>query len=230
MRHQGASKLVIFGTGRGGSTALRYFLSDSQHEVAAFIVDRKFMDGDTFAGHPVCALDEIVDRYPPSEVKAFVALGAARMNGSRRDKYAQLRSLGYSFVSYVHSSNSLEGRCNVGENCFILENQVVNFETSIGNNVVMWAGSHIGDRSSINDHVHLGAHVVINGDVTIGEGAYLGSNCTISHSVTVGAYSFIGANALISSNTSERAVHVVEPTPAAEIDSMRFMRLMRTSV
>ena len=73
----------------------------------------------------------------------------------------------------------------------------------------------------------LAAHVVLNGDVTIGEYAYLGSNCNISNGVHVGAQSFIGANALITQDTRERAVHIVEATPAAGIDSLRFIRLLK---
>ena len=68
---------------------------------------------------------------------------------------------------------------------------------------------------------------MLNGDVTIGEYAYLGSNCNISNSVHVGRQSFIGANALITQDTAERAVHVVEATPAAGIDSLRFIKLLK---
>jgi acetyltransferase-like isoleucine patch superfamily enzyme len=71
---------------------------------------------------------------------------------------------------------------------------------------------------------------VINGDVEIGEACYLGSNCNIANGVKVGRQSFIGANALINQNTKDQSVHVVQPTPAAEIDSLRFIRLIRTPI
>lgn len=222
-----AKKILVFGVGRGADTARRYFQSDTPHEIAAYVVDRQYLRADTFGGRPVVALDEAVARFSPKEVFAFAPLGAARMNALRKEKYELLKSLGYRFVSYIHSSNSVAGRCDIGENCFILENQSLNFETVIGNNVVMWSSCQLGDRSRIGDHAYLGAHVVINGDVEIGESAYLGSNCTISHGIRVGHRSFIGANALISQHTKDDSVHVVESTPAAEIDSTRFVRLLR---
>ena len=180
-----------------------------------------------FNGRPVIALDEVSSKFPPDDFLAFVPLGSARMNMLRAEKYELLKSLGYRFASYVHGSNQVKGRCEIGDNCFILENQSVNFDAVIGNNVVVWSGCQIGDRSRIGDHAFLAAHVVLNGDVSIGEYAYLGSNCNISNRVQIGRQSFIGANALITRDTTERAVHVVEATPAAGIDSLRFTRLLK---
>jgi sugar O-acyltransferase (sialic acid O-acetyltransferase NeuD family) len=222
--------ILIFGTGRGANTARRYFQWDTPHQVVGYVVDREFQSISMFNDCRVVTVDEAVTVFPPEDVLAFVPLGAAKMNQLRAEKYALLKSLGYRFVSYVHSSNKLEGRCDIGENCFILENQSINFDVMIGDNVVVWSGCQIGDRSRIGDHVFMGSHVVINGDAEIGDNAYLGSNCTVSNGVHVAPQSFIGANALISQNTSERAVHIVEPTPAAEIDSLRFMRLIRGTI
>ncbi|MEI9924748.1 MAG: acetyltransferase [Bradyrhizobium sp.] len=220
-------RILIFGTGKGSDTARRYFELDSPHEIVGYVVDREFLTSPSFNGRPVVAVDEAVARFPPGDVLAFVPLGSARMNLLRTEKYELLKSLGYRFVTYVHASNKLEGHCEIGENCFILENQSVNFDAVIGNNVVIWSGCQIGDRSRIGDHAFLAAHVVLNGDATVGELAYLGSNCNISNSVHVGRQSFIGANALITQDTKERAVHVVEGTPAAGIDSLRFVRLLK---
>lgn len=220
-------KIVIFGVGRGADTARRYFQSDTPHDIVGYVVDREYLASDSFHDRPVVAVDDAVQRFPPGDVFAFVLMGARRMNALRAAKYQLLRSLGYRAVSYVHSSNHIEGKCEIGENCFILERQTLNFDAVIGDNVVMWSGCHVGDRSRIRDNVYMGAHVVINGDVEIGDSSYLGSNCTISHGIRVGPGSFIGANALISQDTKDRSVHVVAPTSAADIDSMRFVTLLR---
>jgi sugar O-acyltransferase (sialic acid O-acetyltransferase NeuD family) len=220
-------RIVMFGTGIGAETARRYFEHDSPHEIVGYIVDREFLSASTFNGRPVAAVDEAVTIFPPDEVLAFVPLGSSRMNILRTEKYQLMKSIGYRFVTYVHASNQLKGHCEIGENCFILENQSVNFDAAIGNNVVVWSGCQVGDRSRIGDHAFLAAQVVLNGDVTIGDYAYLGSNCNICNGVHVGAQSFIGANALITQNTKERAVHIVEATPDAGIDSLRFVRLLK---
>jgi sugar O-acyltransferase (sialic acid O-acetyltransferase NeuD family) len=221
-------RIVIFGIGTGADTARRYFERDSPHQVVGYLVDREFLVAATFHGRPVVAIEDAVATFSPDDVLAFVPLGSSRMNMLRAEKYQLLQSLGYRFATYVHASNRFEGHCEIGENCFILENQSVNFDAAIGNNVVIWSGCQIGDRSQIGDHAFLAAHVVLNGDVTIGEYAYLGSNCNISNGVHVARQSFIGANALITKDTRECAVHVVEATPPAQIDSLRFVRLLKS--
>jgi len=227
---QQAQRIVVFGVGRGADTARRYIQSDTPHEIVGYVVDPEYLTSTSFQGRPVVATDKAIASFPPQDTLAFVPMGAVRMNAQRREKYEALKSLGYRFFSYVHSSNLVEGRCEIGENCFILENQSLNFDTGIGDNVVMWSGCQLGDRSRIGNDAYLGAHVVINGDVVIGDGSYLGSNCTISHGIRIGPESFIGANALISENTKARSVHVVPSTPALEIDSVRFMKLLRSKV
>src|SRR5215472_17713659 len=115
-----AKRIVIFGIGKGADAARRYFEWDTPHQIAGYVVDREFLTTPAFRDHPVIAVDEAVKVFPPDDVFAFVPLGATRMNTLRAEKYALLKSLGYRFVSYVHSSNKLLGHCEIGENCFIL--------------------------------------------------------------------------------------------------------------
>jgi sugar O-acyltransferase (sialic acid O-acetyltransferase NeuD family) len=223
-------QIVIFGAGQAAVTATRYFHADTAHRVVGYAVDAEFLKAGDLLGSPVVAIEEVVQRFPPDQVFAFVPMGAARMNQVRTDKYALMKSLGYRFVSYVHSSNDVHEKGSVGENCFILERQTTNYDCAIGDNVVMWSGCHIGDGSRIGDNCFLGSHVVVNGFVDVGVGSYLSSNCTLAHGIKLGARCFIGANALIASDTAEGAVHVVEPTPALGIDSKRFVKLLRHDI
>lgn len=226
MSHE-RKQILIFGVGRGADTARRYIQSDTQYDIVGYVVDPQYLNAPVFHDRPVVTIDDATRAFPQEKVCAFVPMGAARMSAQRTEKYQLLKSLGYRFISYVHSSNAGAQHTEIGENCFILENQSLNFDAAIGDNVVMWSGCQIGDRSRVGNNVYTGAHVVINGDVEIGEGSYLGSNCTISHGVHIGARSFIGANALISQDTKEGSVYVVNPTPPVEIDSARFMKLLR---
>lgn len=223
-------RIVIFGTGRAAATAERYFRADTPHEVVAYTVDPDYLKKNEFSGRPVVPVNEVVRKFPPSDVYAFVPMGAARMNEVRAEKYALLKSFGYRFVSYVHSSNDVYEKGTVGENCFILERQTTNYDCAIGNNVMMWSGCHIGDGSRIGDDCFLGSHVVVNGFVEVGRGCYLASNCTITGGVKLGSQSFVGANVLITRSTAERTVHVAEPPAALDMDSLRFLKLLRYDV
>jgi UDP-3-O-[3-hydroxymyristoyl] glucosamine N-acyltransferase len=180
-----------------------------------------------FQGREVVALENLRPRYPPTQVKCFVALGFRQMNGLRAAKFDAIRSMGYSCVSYVAPSNLLPAETAVGQNCFILANQSIDRNVEIDDNVTIWSGCHIGDRSRINSHTWLSSQVCLNGDVIVEERCFLASNCTVGPSVRLGTRTFVGANALITKDTEIGAVHVVAATHAQAVDSERFMHLLR---
>src|SRR5262245_55450843 len=97
------AKLVIIGAGDIARLARYYFEHDSDHQVAAFAVDREYLSGTEFQGLPLLSIDEMTGRYPAAEYAAFVALSYARMNRSRAAKYAEAKANGYRLVSYLSS-------------------------------------------------------------------------------------------------------------------------------
>src|SRR5437868_1483713 len=94
-------RLVIYGTGDVAQLAHHYFTRDTEYEVAAFTVDAEFATSPEFCGRPVVPFDRLVDAHPPDGYEMFVALGYARVNGLRRDKYAASKALGYRCATYV---------------------------------------------------------------------------------------------------------------------------------
>src|SRR5262245_25119024 len=100
-----SKRILIFGLGRGADTARRYFEWDTSHNIVGYVVDPEYVQSAEFHGRPVVAMTNVVSTFPPADIFAFVPMGAARMNALRTEKYMALKSLGYRFVSYVHSSN-----------------------------------------------------------------------------------------------------------------------------
>jgi sugar O-acyltransferase (sialic acid O-acetyltransferase NeuD family) len=216
----------LFGVGGGADTACRYFTKDSDHQVVAYTLDADRRDRSVHNGCPVVDFETVQDSYPPDEYKMFILLSFDGMNELRIKKYEQARAKGYSFVSYVASNISRLEELQVGQNCFILENQTLNFDVKIGDNVVMWSGNHVGDRSTIGDHVWISSQVAIGGDVTIGTSCFIGMHATIGHGVSIGDMNFIGAGSLITKNTKNDAVYVQPSTKALQMDSKDFARII----
>jgi sugar O-acyltransferase (sialic acid O-acetyltransferase NeuD family) len=203
------AQLLIFGAGDVARLANFYFRTDSPHQVAAFVVDAAFKSADAFDSLPLVSFDEAIERYPPGDYAAFVAIGYARMNRLRKDKYDQMRAAGYSLVSYISS------RCTYlttppGDNCFILEDNTVQPFVSIGNDVTLWSGNHIGHDSIIEDHCFITSHVVVSGHVRIGTGSFLGVNATLRNAITIAPESLIVAGAVITKNTTPKGVYYPE--------------------
>jgi sugar O-acyltransferase (sialic acid O-acetyltransferase NeuD family) len=220
------SKVILFGTGRGADVAFRFLKRDSDHEVCGFSTDRKYITTDSYHDLPVVAFEDVEQRFPPDQYKMLVLLGYQKMNGLRSEKYLAAKAKGYSFISYVNSQFYRAEDLNVGENCFILDNQSISLDVRIGNNVVMWSSNHIGDLSTIGDHSWLASHVTVAAEVEVQPYCFLGIGATIGNKIKLGRRTFVGANALVASDTAESSVQVSPMAEGMDLDSGAFMRIM----
>ena len=220
------SKVVLFGTGRGADVAFRFLKRDTDHEVCGFSTDLRYIERDTFHELPVVAFESVEQRFPPDQYKFLILLGYQRMNGLRAEKYLAAKAKGYSFISYINSQFYRAEDLNIGENCFILDNQSISLDVKIGNNVVMWSSNHVGDLSTIGDHSWLASHVTVAAEVNVQPYCFLGIGATIGNRLMLGERTFVGANALVASNTEENSVHVSSTSEAVDLESGTFMRVM----
>jgi UDP-3-O-[3-hydroxymyristoyl] glucosamine N-acyltransferase len=102
----------------------------------------------------------------------------------------------------------------VGDNCFILENNVIQPFVRVGNNVTLWSGNHIGHHSTIGDHCFISSHVVISGSCEIGENCFLGVNATVRDNVKLGPFVVASSGAILMEDCPERTV--VTPTKSMQ--------------
>ena len=135
----------------------------------AFTVDDRYVQGPAHRGLPLVPFEEVERRFPPDDFRMLILLGYQSMNGLRADKYRQAKAKGYTLESYVASDIFRVDPLNIGENCFIMDNQSISLDVRIGNDVVMWSSNHIGDLSTIEDHAWISSHATLAAQVTIGE-------------------------------------------------------------
>ena len=218
-------RLIIFGTGEVAQLAWHYFSFDSPYEVVAFTVDRNFIEHHEFCGLPVIPFDEIANRCLASDHAMFIALGYSKLNRLRREKYLAAKSLGYHIASYLSSRASYLSSNEIGENCFILEDNTIQPFVSIGNNVTLWSGNHIGHHSSIQDHCFLASHIVVSGGVEIGESCFIGVNATLRDHISVGELCVIGAGALLVADAEPGGVYLGQATERSRIPSSRLRKI-----
>jgi sugar O-acyltransferase (sialic acid O-acetyltransferase NeuD family) len=204
------AQLLIFGSGDIARLAHFYFTSDTNHEVAAFVVDREYRQADRFMGLPVCNADEVAQRYPPDEYDMFVALSYAKMNRVRAEKYEAMRAAGYRLVSYVSSRCTYLSLTQPGDNCFILEDNTIQPFVTIGSNVTVWSGNHIGHDATIEDHCFITSHVVVSGHVRVGAYSFIGVNATLRNSITIAPATLVGAGSVIMKDTKPKGVYMPE--------------------
>lgn len=192
-----AQKLIIVGDSYFAEVAYEYFTHDSEYEIVAFSVEQAYIKRTTLFDLPIVPFETLDVHYQPSEHKFFVAIVYTQLNRLRARLYQEAKGKGYSPASYVSSSAFVWSNCEIGEHCFIFEENVIQPFVKIGSNVVLWSGNHIGHHSRIKDHCFISSHVVISGLCEIGANCFMGVNSTVADTVKVGRNCLIGAGALI---------------------------------
>ncbi len=218
-------QVVIFGLGDFASVACVYLEQDSPYKVAAFTAHQKFIHAPHLLGKPVVPFERLEEQFPPQQYDMFVAIGFKRLNKARAEIYDLCKSRGYTLISYVNSKAIHWGEIQIGDNCFILENNVIQPFATIGNDVVVWSGNHIGHHATIGDHVFIASHAVISGRVGVGSHCFIGVNATIRDGVTIAPECVIGAGALILKDTEAQGVYGVHGTEAAAFKSSKLKNL-----
>jgi sugar O-acyltransferase (sialic acid O-acetyltransferase NeuD family) len=210
-------RLIVYGTGLIAEVAAFYFERDSAYQVAAFANAREFITEDAFAGRPVVPFEDVVATHSPAEYDLFVALGYKNTNQVRQARYAEAKAKGYDLATYVSSRATYYGT-PVGDNCFILEDNVIQPFVTIGNNVTLWSGNHIGHHTAVRDHCFISSHVVVSGSCEIGENCFLGVNSTLRDNITLGRFVVVAAGATVMKDCPERTLVLAPASSYKTID------------
>jgi sugar O-acyltransferase (sialic acid O-acetyltransferase NeuD family) len=198
-------KLVIVGDSAFAEIAYEYFTQDSDYEVVAFSVERDYLTRDSLAGVPLFPFEELVERYPPREHDVYVATVYTQLNRLRTRLANTAQERGYALASYVSSRAFVWPNVELGEHCFIFENNVVQPFVRLGRNVVLWSGNHIGHHSTIGDNCFVSSHVVVSGFVTIGRNCFLGVNSTFANDLTIGDDVWVGPHVVVTKDVDSAA-------------------------
>ena len=217
--------IVIVGNGEIAEMACEYFDYDSDREVAGFVIGADYIKSPTLMDRPVTALAEMAQLYPPDAFDAFVAIGDAQLNRVRRRHVDQCKAAGYQLASYVSSKAFVWRNVAIGENCFILEHNVLQPFTTVGDNVTLWSGNHIGHRSVIEDDVFIASHVVISGFCRIGARSFMGVNAAVAHQVAIAPDNFIAMGAVVTKATEADGVYQGHPAERRPISAKRYCRV-----
>lgn len=217
-----ASKVIVFGYRDLAQLARFYIEKHTEHRVVAFCVSRDHIDVPEFDGLPIIAFEDVATKLPPSDHKFFVPMTHRGMGRMRKDFFDDVKKMQYDCISYV-SPLATVLTDDIGENCFILEDNTIQPFVSVGDNVVMWSGNHIGHHSVIRDNVFFTSHVVLSGHCDVGEFCYLGVNSTIRDNVTLAEGTLVAQSASVIGDTQPWSTYMGVPARLMSKSSVETM-------
>ena len=217
-------KIIIFGTGELAQRIF-YYLKNSEDKVVAFSANESNIDSNELLGLPVVAFENIEEKYSPEEFSMFIALAYSDMNKKRAKFFDEAKSKGYELYSYVHPSTKIWDEFEMGENCFILAENIIQPFVKIKDNVLIGSNNLISHNTVIEKNCFLTSNITLGGHITIGANSFVGLSATINQRVKIGKECIIGAGTLITKDVNDKEVYAENsskklPQSSSEIGDM----------
>ena len=113
----------------------------------------------------------------------------------------------------------------IGSNCNICANVLIENDVKLGNNVTVKSGVQLWDGVTLEDNVFIGPNVTFTNDkvprskmypdlflkTLVKKGASIGANSTIMAGHTIGEYAFIGAGSVVTKDIPANTVWYGNP-------------------
>ncbi len=222
------AQIVMFGAGKVADVVYRHIAASGEHDVVAFAIDASYVEeGAGFHGKPIVAFETIAERFPPERFAMIVAIGYHDLNAVRKEKYDQAKAKGYRLISYVSPRAGVGPWLEMGDNCIVLDNAVVEPGVRLGNNVVVWSGVLVGHHTTIDDHAWIAGQAVFGGSARLGERSFVGLGAIVGHEVEIGEQSFLGAGVLVTKCAAAKSVFIATNTDLFRLDSERFLKISK---
>jgi len=203
--------IIIFGIGKIAEVAYYYLKNDTTVNIVGFTLEKEYLNDEYVKFElPIIEFENIEETHPPSEYTLFAPCSGTNLNKFRERIYSIGKQKGYKFYTYISSKSNVFTE-QIGENCFILEDNTIQPFTKIGDNCILWSGNHIGHHSTIENHVFITSHVVICGMCLIKNYCYLGVNSSIKDNITLEEGTVIGMSASVVKNTESNSIYIGIP-------------------
>lgn len=171
-------KLLLVGAGGFGRMVV---------EQAMLQYDCAFVDDGQVVGAEICGIPVVGGLADLPELRkeySLLVVGIGN-NQFRAQVYEKAKALGYAFPNIVAPSAYISPYSKLGCGCVVLQNACVQNGASVGNGVLLNAGTEVHCDAAVGDYTLIYTNSVIRTGVTVGNFARIGSNCTISNNATV---------------------------------------------
>lgn len=216
--------IVVFGAGQIAEVAKVYIDAHGPDRIVGFVVDEEYKRIDSLGNLPLVTWERLEHHFPPGQVKLLGPLSYRRINEFRRDRHLDGLRRGYQFTSFIHPHSHIYTR-DIGENCFILEANVIQPMARLGTGVMIWSGNHIGHHAAIGDYCFLASHVALGSNVSIGERTFLAGKVGVEPGVRVGAGCVLGTGSIITADLPNGSVVRGRSNRPSTVPASRLKRL-----
>ena len=171
-------KLLLVGAGGFGRMVA---------EQAMLQYDCAFVDDGQVVGAEICGIPVVggLANLPDLRKEYSLLVVGIGSNQFRAQVYEKAKALGYAFPNIIASSAYISPYTKLECGCVVLQNACIQNGASVGNGVLLNAGTEIHCDATVGDYALVYTNSVVRTSATVGNFARIGSNCTICNNATV---------------------------------------------
>ena len=203
-----SDKCVMFGLTDFAKMVRHCVEKFTNKRIVAYIVDERYKTEEFFDGLPVVAFEHVQELYPADEYSFFIGLGYSKMNNVRKQKFYEVKQMGYKIESFVHPQAVRDDTFELGEGNIIFENVVLGYNAKIGNGNIIWNSCNISHESIVGDFNHFSGSTTLGGKTVIKNNCFFGMGSIIRGDRVIEDYTLVGAGCFINKNTKPYGVYV----------------------
>ena len=171
-------KLLLVGAGGFG----RMVVEQAMLQYDCAFVDDGQPVGTVICGIPVVGSIAELRRLRKDYNLLVVGIGNNRF---RAQVYEKANELGYTFPNIIAPSAYISPYSKMGCGCVVLQTACVQNGASVGDGVLLNAGTEVHCDATVGDYALVYTNSVIRTGATVGNYVRIGSNCTICNNATV---------------------------------------------
>ena len=186
--------LIIIGAGNVGAfLAYNLDLFEGSYNLLGFLDDDGRKNGRQVAGYPVMGPVSAIYNYPAGTA---VAVGIASPLARKRI-VDEIQSLPFEFPDFIARNAWLSKAVKTGRGVIIYPGVSINYESELGNFVIINMNCAIGHNAQIADCCTLAPGVKFGGFTTLEECVEVGIGAATRQNVHIGRNSIIGGQAMV---------------------------------
>lgn len=216
--------VIIFGN--GSMARVLYSYMKEKYNIAAFCVDKQFINSNTFCSKPLVAFEDIEHFYKPDDFSMMISIGFINMNNLREERFGQAQNKGFKLISYIDETVRIHNNVTIGKNCIILDFVSIHPDSVISDGTFISSNVSIGHDCKIGKFNWINSNVSIAGYVNVGEKCFWGVNSCAGNNINIGNKNYIAANTLISKNTEDNNTYISENSTKHRLSSTNFLKFI----
>ena len=146
-----------------------------------------FVDDGQPVGDEICGIPVIggVDDLPELRKEYGLLVVGIGNNRFRAQVYEKAKAIGYAFPNIIAPNAYISPYAKLGCGCVVLQNACVQNGTSVGNGVLLNAGTEAHCDAAVGDYTLIYTNSVVRTGATVGNFSRIGSNVTVCNHAAV---------------------------------------------